>query len=94
MGKEKQREKEEALWHCLKKKLRYICRLSRLAGTDRMELLEGEAVLMAPPARVHQEISGELFRQLANFLEGKSAGSMRLLLRFVCLKEKRTGRKT
>ena len=36
-----------------------------------MELLEGEAVLMAPPARVHQEISGELFRQLANFLEGK-----------------------
>ncbi|MEH2942344.1 Uma2 family endonuclease [Lachnospiraceae bacterium KK002] len=40
-------------------------------GTERVELLEGEAVLMAPPARVHQEISGELFRQLANFLEGK-----------------------
>ena len=26
---------------------------------------------MASPFRVHQEISGELFRQLANFLEGK-----------------------
>ena len=27
--------------------------------------------MMAPPTRIHQEISGELFRQLANFLEGK-----------------------
>ena len=27
--------------------------------------------MMAPPSRIHQEISGELFRQLANFLEGK-----------------------
>ena len=27
--------------------------------------------MMATPSRIHQEISGELFRQLANFLEGK-----------------------
>ncbi len=26
---------------------------------------------MAPPSRIHQEIGGEIFRQLANFLEGK-----------------------
>ena len=38
---------------------------------DRFELQDGEIVMMAPPSRIHQEISGELFRQLANFLEGK-----------------------
>lgn len=36
-----------------------------------MELLFGQVVMMAPPLRGHQEVSGELFRQLANFLEGK-----------------------
>lgn len=36
-----------------------------------MELLSGQVVMMAPPLRSHQEVSGELFRQLANFLEGK-----------------------
>ncbi len=35
------------------------------------ELIDGEAVMMAPPSTAHQLISGELFRQLANFLEGK-----------------------
>jgi len=38
---------------------------------ERIELFEGEAVMMAPPSRVHQEILTELTRQLANFLEGK-----------------------
>ena len=38
---------------------------------DRAELIGGEIVMMAPTSRVHQKISGELFRQLANFLEGK-----------------------
>ena len=38
---------------------------------ERAELIGGEIVMMAPPSRVHQEICGELFRQLANFLEGK-----------------------
>ena len=38
---------------------------------ERVELMDGESVLTAPPSRVHQEISGEIFRQLANFLEGK-----------------------
>ena len=39
---------------------------------ERAEIINGEAVMMAPPpSRIHQEISGEIFRQLANYLEGK-----------------------
>lgn len=40
-------------------------------GEDRVEIIDGEAVMMAPPSRIHQEILTELVRQLANFLEGK-----------------------
>jgi Uma2 family endonuclease len=40
-------------------------------GDDRCELLGGEIVMMAPPSRLHQEISMELTRQIANYLEGK-----------------------
>ena len=29
---------------------------------ERIEIINGEAVMMAPPTRIHQEISGELFR--------------------------------
>lgn len=39
--------------------------------SERIELIDGAAVMMAPPSRVHQEICMELARQLANFLEGK-----------------------
>ena len=39
----------------------------------RYELIDGVAYLMAPaPARLHQEIVGELFYQVRNALEGKS----------------------
>ena len=38
---------------------------------DRIEILEGEAVMMSPPTRAHQEILMEMARQIANFLEGK-----------------------
>lgn len=37
----------------------------------RAELIEGFPVMMAPPRRVHQEISGELFGQLRDFLREK-----------------------
>ena len=37
----------------------------------RFELIDGVIHLMAPPAQAHQEISGELHLQLANFLKGK-----------------------
>ena len=38
---------------------------------ERIEIIDGEAYMMAPPVRVHQEISGEVYRQLANYLIGK-----------------------
>lgn len=38
---------------------------------ERVEIINGEAVMTAPPTTAHQLISGELFRQLANYLEGK-----------------------
>lgn len=38
---------------------------------DRIELVYGDPVMMAPPTRLHQEILTEITRQLANFLEGK-----------------------
>lgn len=39
--------------------------------SERIEIINGEAVIMAPPTRFHQEILTELTRQFANFLEGK-----------------------
>ena len=39
---------------------------------ERAEIIDGEAIMMAPPpSRAHQKVSGEMFRQLANYLEGK-----------------------
>lgn len=38
---------------------------------ERIEIIGGEAYMMATPSRIHQEIVMELSRQLANFLEGK-----------------------
>ena len=39
---------------------------------ERIEIIEGKAVMMAPPSVGHQRISREIFRQLANYLEGKN----------------------
>lgn len=36
-----------------------------------IEIINGETFMMATPSRIHQKISGELFRQFANYLEGK-----------------------
>ena len=38
---------------------------------ERIELIDGTAVMMAPPSRVHQEIAAELTRQIGNYLDGK-----------------------
>lgn len=38
---------------------------------DRIEIINGEAIMMAPPSVNHQRISRELSRQLSNYLEGK-----------------------
>jgi Uma2 family endonuclease len=37
----------------------------------RAEIIDGEVFLMSPPARIHQEISRELFGPLYTFLKGK-----------------------
>ena len=38
---------------------------------EQIELIDGEAYMMAPPLRIHQRVSGEIARQLANYLDGK-----------------------
>ena len=38
---------------------------------ERFELIDGEVYMMSPPLRVHQEISGELFTQIHDYLKGK-----------------------
>jgi len=38
---------------------------------QRWELIDGEAYLMSVPIRIHQELIGNLFYQLKNFLKGK-----------------------
>ena len=38
---------------------------------ERIEIIDGEAVMIAPPSRIHQEISVAITSQLYNFLEGK-----------------------
>lgn len=37
----------------------------------RIELIDGVPYMMAPPSTEHQRITGEIFRQVANFLVGK-----------------------
>lgn len=39
---------------------------------ERAEIIDGEAIMLATPSRIHQEISVELTRQFANYLEGKN----------------------
>lgn len=38
---------------------------------ERWEILEGVPFMQATPSRIHQEISGELYRQFANYLQEK-----------------------
>ncbi|MDE6589316.1 MAG: Uma2 family endonuclease, partial [Oscillospiraceae bacterium] len=38
---------------------------------EHIEIINGEAFMMATPSSDHQAISMEISRQLANFLEGK-----------------------
>ena len=38
---------------------------------ERIEIINGEAFMMAAPSRIHQEICFEIGRQLGNYLEGK-----------------------
>lgn len=38
---------------------------------ERIELIYGYPMMMSPPIRIHQKVSGELFGQLRNYLKGK-----------------------
>lgn len=38
---------------------------------ERIEIIDGEAFMMAPPSSYHQKICFQIGRQLGNFLEGK-----------------------
>ncbi|MFU0783111.1 MAG: Uma2 domain-containing protein [Thermoanaerobacterium thermosaccharolyticum] len=38
---------------------------------QRIELINGQIYLMAPPSRIHQEISGAIYLQFANYLKDK-----------------------
>ena len=38
---------------------------------EHIELIDGEAYMMAPPLRVHQDVLMALSRQIANYLDGK-----------------------
>lgn len=39
--------------------------------SERIELIDGQPLIQSAPSRAHQEISGELFNQIKNFLKGK-----------------------
>ena len=43
----------------------------QLPHNDRTELMDGIIYMMSEPTGMHQKISGEIFRQLANFLLDK-----------------------
>lgn len=38
---------------------------------ERAELIDGQIYYMAPPARIHQKISGELFATIRNYIKSK-----------------------
>jgi Uma2 family endonuclease len=43
----------------------------RWPDEQRWELIHGEAYAMTAPLRIHQKISGEIFRQIGNYLQDK-----------------------
>lgn len=45
--------------------------LLELDGEERYEIIDGQLYHMASPTTIHQWVSGEIFRQLGNYLMGK-----------------------
>lgn len=39
---------------------------------ERIEIIDGQPITQSVPSRRHQEVSGEIFRQIANYLDGKN----------------------
>ena len=61
---------------------------------ENIEIISGKAFMMATPSRIHQKISMELSRQLANFLEEKAVKSILLRLASGCLNRMEIARRT
>lgn len=40
-------------------------------GPERMEIIDGEPVMLATPVRIHQGVATQIARLLGNYLEGK-----------------------
>lgn len=38
---------------------------------ERIEIIDGKPIMQGTPSRRHQKVSGEIYRQIANYLEGK-----------------------
>ena len=51
----------------------------QLPDGQRAELINGQMYLMAPPNRVHQELVGELYRVISNYIHSKN-GSCKLYI--------------
>ncbi len=62
--------------------------------SERIELIYGIPVMMSPPVRIHQEIFGELFGQLRDYLKGKSVEFTLRPLPFIRSREKEINLKT
>lgn len=45
---------------------------------ERAELIDGQIYMMAPPNRIHQEISGKLYQKIANYIDSKGGGPCRV----------------
>lgn len=41
---------------------------------ERAELIDGQIYNMAPPKRIHQQISGRLYQTIANYIDSKQGG--------------------
>ncbi len=45
-----------------------------LADGERAELIDGKIYYMAPPSRMHQKISGDLFTEIHNYIKSNNGG--------------------
>ena len=64
--------REEASYHIEKQGIYTVEDYQNLPEERRVELIDGYFYDIAAPTPVHQLIAGEVYRQIANFIQGKS----------------------
>ena len=74
MIKEKEKERMENL--ALQKEKYTYEDLQKMDDDKRYELIDGELYLMSAPTVSHQEIVGEIYAQLRNYLKGKKCKAL------------------